>query len=449
MSNLVVTTRCPISYDKAGGKVTVRHNAGGVSNSLDKLMAKEGGTWICWGDGTGDREHEVENHNGYTIVRLFLSQGEKKGFYDGYSNGTLWPLFHYFRERIKYTQSYYYYYDAVNRHFAEVVSRQVMDGDTIWIHDYQLALLPGLLRANGIHNPILFTWHIPWVSGEFFGILPESKTILSSLASCDAVTFHTGLYRDNFVESCNLILGRDDEYGKKAFAIPLGIDYEHYANSGRKIKNPFPDDRKTIFSIDRLDYTKGLTDRVLAVRTLLERHPELLGKFSYVLVVTPSRTSIKEYLNAKRDLEMNIGRVNGEFGTVNWVPIIYIYKRISEASLLSYYRHADVALITPLMDGLNLVSKEFIAASRSGVLVLSKFAGSSEELKDAITVNPNSHAEVADAIYSALTMNRDEAVSRLESMKNAVRKRDISWWLGRISRRMELQIAEREELGTV
>ena len=449
MSNLVVTTRCPISYDRAGGKVTVRKNAGGVSNSLDKLLSKEGGTWICWGDGTGDREHEVESHNGYTIVRLFLTQGEKKGFYDGYSNGTLWPLFHYFRERIKYAPSYFFSYENANRKFADAVSRLVTERDTIWIHDYQLALLPGLLRAGGIRNAILFTWHIPWVSGEFFALLPESGAVLSSLAASDAVTFHTALYRDNFVGSCNLLLDRSEDYAKKAFAIPLGIDYEHYSNTGRRVKNPFPENRKTIFSIDRLDYTKGLTDRVLAVRTLLERHPELVGKFSYVLVVTPSRTSIKEYINAKRELEMNIGRVNGEFGTVNWVPILYIYKRISEASLLSYYMHADVALITPLMDGLNLVSKEFVAASRHGVLVLSKFAGSSEELKEAITVNPNSYGEVADAILLALTMSREEAFSRLEAMKAKVKKRDLHWWLGRITKRMELQIAEREEFGQV
>lgn len=437
LSYLVVTTRCPVSYERVAGKIVRRDNIGGVAVSLNRLMSKEGGVWICWGDGSADSEHLEESYNGYKIVRILIPQREKRGFYDDYSNGILWPLFHYFRERIKYYGGAFDSYEYANRIFLDAVLRHVSSDMVVWIHDYQLSLLPGMVRQKSIRNTIVFTWHIPWVSAEFFATLPESRKIVSSIVASDVITFHTDQYRLNFIHSADLLLGRSADYAKKSYSIPLGIDYSYYAGNAKHAKNPFDTSMKVIFSIDRLDYTKGLTNRVLSIRTLLERHPDLAGKFVYVMIVNPSRTSVKEYVNFKRELEMNIGRINGEYASVKWVPIIYIYKKVTDTTLLSYYKYADVALITPLIDGLNLVCKEFVAATDHGVLILSKFAGSSSELKEAIIVNPNSLSEMADALYNAINMDREESGKKLEIMKSEIKKRNITWWLARIKQAVE------------
>ncbi len=435
MRYVVATARAPFSHDRVDGKDTVKQNVGGVVTGLRRLMRNSGGTWVCWGDGQLDREHRDENHEGYKISRIILDKNEKKGFYDDYCNGTLWPLFHYFREKIKTTRHAYDDYVSVNRKFAERIVKETRQDSVVWVHDYQLSLVPGMIKQLNPAQFVVTTWHIPWVAGEFFSILPQSREIQASLSSSDLISFHTRLYVNNFISSQEQLYGSASNIRNKVLEIPLGIDDQYYRSANevemhgiRKKTMPI------LFSIDRLDYTKGLKNRVLAIEYLLTMHPSLKKRFRYVMMVTPSRTTVTDYIQMKRELEMNIGRVNGKFGDEEWMPIIYMYRKISDNKLKNSYRTADVALITPLIDGLNLVSKEFVAASNDGVLILSKFAGSSEDLTGALLVNPYDFKEVASAIFKGLTMNREEKKERLVRLKDVVRRKNVGWWISRIEK---------------
>lgn len=454
MSYLVVTSRCPISHENVGGNETIKKNVGGVATALRRAVKQEGGTWVCWGDGNLDYKYPEEDFEGYKIVRVFMTPRERKGFYDDYANGTLWPLFHYFRERMKLTPTGYSYYRTINEKFAEAIARHVKPGQKIWIHDYQLALVPRMLRDAGLENFITFTWHIPWVASEFFSTLPHARDIVDGISSSDLVTFHTNLYRKNFHESCQTLLGDRKDISDKLYTFSLGIDTEYYSSSRASRPNiELKNNRKLIFSIDRLDYTKGLVNRALAIEALLKKYPGDARRFNYVMIVTPSRTSVSEYMSMKKDLEMTVGRINGVYSDLSWQPIIYMYRRVTDKQLISYYRSADVGLITPLIDGLNLVSKEFVAASSHGVLVLSQFAGSIYSLPHALKVNPNDIEEVADRIHEAMHMPDDEVMSRLQRMKESVLERDLNWWLESIksvalNREIELK-EESDELRNI
>ncbi|MFG1545383.1 MAG: trehalose-6-phosphate synthase [Thermoplasmataceae archaeon] len=446
MRYVIVTSRCPVSHDRSGGRETLRRNVGGVVTALHQAMKANGGVWICWGDGNADMNYPVEDYEGYTVARIFLNRNEKHGFYDEYSNGTLWPLFHYFRERVRYVEDSFETYSAVNRKFAEAVAKYMDNDSVIWVHDYQLSLVPEFVRKLGIGNFIIFTWHIPWVSSEFFNILPQAKEIVDSITQADMITFHTELYRKNFRESCERLSQPDFNVDDRTSAYSLGIDSDYYSRVDEPV-NPLENlqkNGKVIFSIDRLDYTKGLINRVLSVERVLKKYPDTRGRFHYVMMVTPSRTSVSEYIKMKRDLETEIGRINGSHGDIKWQPIIYMYSKISDRVLLSYYRYADIALITPVMDGLNLVSKEFVAASRQGILILSEFAGAAFNLPQALIVNPNDISAMADTIYTAMNMDKGEIARRLEAMKTSVTRRNLKWWIDAIEKRAKTLMANRK-----
>lgn len=449
MSYLIVTSRCPISHENVGGNETIKKNVGGVATALRRAMKQEGGTWVCWGDGNLDYKYPVEEFEGYKIVRVFMTTRERKGFYDDYANGTLWPLFHYFRERMKLTPTGYNYYRKINEKFAEKIMEHVEPDLRIWIHDYQLTLVPKMLRDAGIENFITFTWHIPWVASEFFSTLPHALDIINGVASSDLITFHTDLYRKNFRESCQNILRDSRSISEKLFTFSLGIDTEYYSGPRKSRTNiELKNNRKLIFSIDRLDYTKGLVNRALAIEALIKKYPEDARRFNYVMIVTPSRTSVSEYMSMKKDLEMTVGRINGVYSDLSWQPIIYMYRRVTDKQLISYYKSADVCLISPLIDGLNLVSKEFVAATTKGALILSQFAGSIYSLPHALRVNPYDNEGVADRIHEAMHMPEDEILTRLYHMKQSVLERDLNWWLDSIkevSDRRELELSENSE----
>lgn len=435
MSYLIVTSRCPTTHDRIRGKELVKDNVGGVVTALKRVMEREGGVWVCWGDGNLDHNYKEEDFGKYKVVRVMLNRTEKKGFYEEYSNAVLWPLFHYFREKIQYSRASYRQFKAVNEKFSDIVSKYAEEDMTVWIHDYQLSLVPGMIREKGVGNFSIFTWHIPWVASEFYSILPDREEIIRNISMADMITFHTDLYMSNFRNSYSRIVGNPSKLNGKLYTIPLGIDNEYYGKTkGRRIRVPSFEGRKVIFSIDRLDYSKGLVKRVLAIENLLDRYSEFSGKFVYVMIVTPSRTSVKGYVEMKKELEMQIGRINGEKGNISWWPIIYMYRRISDRTLLTYYRTADIALITPIVDGLNLVSKEFVSATTNGILIISEFAGASYDLGDAIKVNPNDINGLANQIVYALGMGDDEKLERLRKMKEVVKEKDIEWWIKQIGK---------------
>ncbi len=316
---MVVTNRSPFSYIM--NEKTKHQNSGGVATAIDSMLRSNGGKWICWGDGKYDDMHPVEDVSGYRVIRIFLTKPEVLGFYINYSNRVLWPLFHYFRNNIAFNTGGFKYYYSVNQKFAEKIKENITDNTVIWIHDYQLMMVPGILRKLGVKNKIIFTWHIPWVSPEFFNILPESDILLNSLAKSDLITFHINKYRLNFRGS--LVNLKAENRTIKTAVFPLGIDNKryrqnNYINGTQKLR--------IIFSIDRMDYTKGLLQRVRAIENLMRIRHDLHGKFIYLMHVTPSRAGIPEYIEMKKVLEMEIGRINGIYSTSSWIPIIYMYR---------------------------------------------------------------------------------------------------------------------------
>ena len=432
VSIIMVTSRGPYSYEKKFNRISKQENVGGVSIGLKKIIERDGGTWICWGDGNADHLYQDENNNLYKIKRILLNLREKKGFYDDYSNSTLWPLFHYFREKIEHDSAAYGQYKQVNKKFAEVIKNTATSDDIIWVHDYQLSLVPYYLKELGVKNKLIFTWHIPWVSSEFYTMLPERVEIVKSISLCNSITFHTPKYRTNFIHSCDRIIGYDRALERKTFTFPLGIDYQSFSHEQKDLKKRPFENKKIIFSIDRLDYTKGLVERVHAIETFIKKYPEFSEKFVYLMIVTPSRIGVKEYDKLKERLEMSIGRINGLYGNLNWVPIVYMYRKINSDILKTYYSWGDIALITPMKDGLNLVSMEYVAVSKKGILILSEFAGVSEYLKGSIKTNPNSDDDVSDKIAMAMRMPDSEILRRLKSMKEFLKKHDDRWWANKI-----------------
>ncbi len=428
---LIVTSRAPYSYRIQNGREIKIQNVGGVATALTGVLKKYRGTWVCWGDGRNDQAHEKEDIDGYTVRRLYLTATEKQGFYNDYSNSVLWPLFHYFRSNIKLDATGFKYYYAVNEKFAKAIIEEIDSKTTIWIHDYQLMMVPSILRNLGIANNIIFSWHIPWVSSEFFSILPEGKFLARSISKSNLVTFHIKLYEKNFhrtLEYNNIKLISQ----LKTLSVPLGIDTRVYHPLKGQYGMHHVKKASIIFSVDRMDYTKGLIQRVKAIDKVLSYRKDLSGKFIYLMNVTPSRAGIQGYDEIRSKLEMEIGRVNGQYSTATWIPIVYMYHKMSFRSLLSLYSSGDIAMITPLIDGLNLVSKEFVATTKKGVLILSKFAGAAEGLKGALIVNPNNINEIASSIVRALEMSDKERKLRLEKMKKYVLLKNSDWWYKRI-----------------
>jgi Trehalose-6-phosphate synthase len=432
MTIIMVTSRGPYSYEKKNGKEVRIDNAGGVATGLVKIVERYKGAWICWGDGSLDSAHLNEHNGKFTIHRIMLTSTERKGYYDKYSNSTLWPLFHYFREKVEHDENAFNIYRDVNRKFAQKVKNIAHPEDILWIHDYQLSLVPGFLREMGVKNVIIFSWHIPWVSSEFYTILPEREEIVRSIAESDSITFHTQKYRMNFCHSYERLFNHDRSAEKKTHAYPLGIDYKSFGRDMEIIrKRPFKE-MKIIFSIDRLDYTKGLVERVNSIERFITEYPENRGKFVFLMMVTPSRAGVEEYDKLKERLEMNIGRINGLYGDLNWTPIVYMYRKITQEILKTYYSWGDIALITPMKDGLNLVAMEFVAVTNHGVLIISEFAGISEYLKGAVKTNPNSIDDMAEKINLSMSMERTEITKRLGTMKAFLRTHDDVWWTEKI-----------------
>ncbi|WP_298408961.1 trehalose-6-phosphate synthase [Ferroplasma sp.] len=428
---LVVTNRAPFSYRyTANGEILVP-NVGGVATTLDTMLRRHGDTWVCWGDGKNDIMHPEETINGYTIDRIFLTKKEKIGFYNSYSNRVLWPLFHYFRDNIEFDSTGFKYYYSANEKFARKIKEKANPETIIWIHDYQLMMVPSILRTMDVPNYIIFSWHIPWVSPEFFSILPEGKFLLQSVSKSNLLTFHTKLYEKNFFMTLQYEKIKVPK-GLKSLAVPLGIDTKIFSPSKHKTEVSKKDKIVIIFSIDRLDYTKGLIQRVRAIEKILGYRKDLIGKFVYIMNVTPSRTGIPEYEKIKNQLEMEVGKVNGLYSTTSWIPIVYMYRKISSKSLQSLYARGNIALITPLIDGLNLVCKEYVATTKDGILILSKFAGAAEEMEGALKVNPNNINELASSIVRAMEMDKTERMARLEKLKKYVRTKNSDWWYKRI-----------------
>ena len=384
-------------------------------------------------------------------------------FYHRFCNSTLWPLFHYFPSYTSYREEDWDTYQRVNRQFCDALLEVARPDDEIWVHDYQLLLLPQLLRDRLPAASIGFFLHIPFPSFEVLRQLPTPwrRALLEGVLGADLIGFHTHDYVQHFLHSVFRTLGHEHHLGqlriddalKRVEAFPIGIDFERFWQAAQsqevaEVRARLArslGDRRLIFSVDRLDYSKGLLHRLRGYEEFLQQHPEYRGKVTFVLLVVPSREQVKRYQRMKQELDELIGRLNGSLGTVDWVPIVYQYQSVPFAELVGLYSAADVALITPLRDGMNLVAKEYLASKPDGdgVLILSEMAGAARELGEALQVNPNHAREIASAICEALELPVAERVRRNRPMQERIRAYDATQWvtsfLGALRRTKERQ----------
>lgn len=449
---LIVSNRLPISVEKKRGKLSFRPSMGGVATGLCAFHEKHDSVWVGWPGVALDElsEHErgeVERRLGEERCHpVLFSLSDVEGYYHGFCNRTIWPLFHYFTQYPVYEKGLWECYRKVNEAFCDAVLKVAEDDDVVWIHDYQLMLLPRLIREQRPDATIGFFLHIPFPSFEVFRLLPWRKELLDGMLGADLVGFHTYHYAQNFLESVRHLFGYEDSFGQiiteervvKVDVFPMGIPYECFASAvhdpvvQREAKKVLRQTagRKVILSIDRMDYTKGIPQRLRAFDAFLETYPEYREKVTLILVAVPSRTAVEHYARLKREVNELVGNINGKHATMGWIPIWYMSRVLPFNRLVALYSIADVALITPLRDGMNLMAKEFIASKTNGrgVLILSEMAGAAEELGEAIIVNPNCKDEVVSAMRWALEMPQHEQVERNRIMQARLRRYDVGRW---------------------
>ena len=425
------------------------HGAKGATDlkSLDVDCEKH---WIGWPGVCVEQKTEKDDicsqleKNNYHPV--FLSDRQYENYYEGYSNSTLWPLCHYFFAYTLYKKNFWESYREVNAVFCEEISRIVEPNDWVWVQDYQLMLLPGMLREKFPNLHIGYFHHIPFPSHELFRILPERVEILNGLLGADFVAFHIHDYMRHFISATERILHKNfnldevqmNDRVTRVDALPMGINYDLYHNviADDKVHHAVEKtrllfgDHKLIISVDRLDYSKGILHRLYGFASFLKNHPEYHGKVTLAMVIVPSRDHVGSYAELKTKIDEEIGSINGTYSTMNWTPVCYFYHGFSFEELVAMYYVADIALVTPLRDGMNLVAKEYVATKQDnpGVLILSEMAGASVELSDALLINPNDTDQIEQAICRALKMPLEEQRERLQRMQAILSVQTVNKW---------------------
>ncbi|SYZ74741.1 Bifunctional trehalose-6-phosphate synthase/phosphatase (Includes: Alpha,alpha-trehalose-phosphate synthase (UDP-forming); Trehalose-6-phosphate phosphatase) [Candidatus Zixiibacteriota bacterium] len=460
MRLIIASNRLPVTVLEQNGRLQYKESAGGLISGLrsylDSLGKNPSGPteyiWIGWPGGTISepsmpkvRERLRSENNSYPV---FLSNVAMDKFYHGFCNKTIWPLFHYFPTYAEHEPEYWESYRIVNEAFCRAILEVVQPDDVVWIHDYHLMLLPKLLRERLPQLAIGFFLHIPFPSFEIYRLLPPSwrREILEGLLGADLLGFHTHDYTQYFLRCVLRIIGHEPQIGRiitedrviRADTFPMGIDFQKYRETAlssevQTEKTAFRQamkDAKVILSIDRLDYSKGIINRLLGYEIFLKNYPQWREKVVLLLVVVPSRIGVVQYQNMKNDIDKAVGKINGRFGTVSWTPINYLYRSLPLEPLLATYGVSDIILVTPLRDGMNLIAKEYIASRTDGkgVLILSEMAGAAKELREAIIMNPNNAEEIAAAISEALDMPESEQVRRNSIMQHRLARYDITRW---------------------
>lgn len=453
---VVISNRLPFSMTQTEDGLRVERSSGGLVSALLPLFRRNGGCWIGW-PGTAyspevDAVVGAQAEDNYSLRPVFLTDAEKECFYHGCSNEIIWPLFHDLPSKCNFDPRYWTSYRTANDKFADSACRFVDEDDFIWVHDYHLMLLANSLRSRYLRNELAYFHHIPFPTPDIFEKLPWRNEIARGLLSFDSIGFQTDRDRRNFL-SCirrivpgshvqksgdRYIVQTDGTYTSVG-SYPIGIDFDWYATGAlgslvtervRELKEDFAE-RRLILGIDRLDYTKGILHRLHGYRHFLRTHAEWVGRVQMLQVVVPSRESIPSYHDLREQIEQLVGEINSEFGSADWTPLRYLHRSLSHTELLAFYSCADVALVTPLKDGMNLVAKEYCATrnDNTGVLVLSEFAGAAVELAcGALIVNPYDVQGVAAGVLKALTMSREEQTRRMEHMRSVIETNDIFHW---------------------
>ncbi len=438
---VVVANRLPVRRVGDGWETS----PGGLVSAVTPLLVDRPGSWVGW---TGDAGPAPARfvHAGIEQVPVPLDEDEIDGFYSGFSNGTIWPLYHDAIRPPEFHRHWWRPYVAVNERYAHAAAAVLQPGDIAWIHDYQLQLVPGMLRRLRPDVKIGFFLHIPFPPAEIFARMPWRGAILDGLLGSDVIGFQTRLARHNFARAVRYYtpgrattrLAQHHDREVQLQTAPISIDTERLTSlaateeTSRRVARLQSElgNRRIILGVDRLDYTKGIDVRLRAFDTLLDEHPECQEDVVFVQVAVPSRTGVGQYQNIRESVELQVGRINGLRGTVHRQPVHYHYGSLPIEELIAYYAAADVMCVTPLRDGMNLVAKEYVAARRddSGVLVLSEFVGSAEELKPALLVNPYDLDRVADTLWKALHLPEAEAARRMRLMRRRVRSHTVFDW---------------------
>lgn len=467
---LIVSNRLPVSVEVTGGEYRLEPSVGGLATGLRSFYRDYDSRWIGWpgipAEVSGKLEGMRSSLEEEGCVPVELPGGLLEGYYYGFSNRTLWPLFHYFQQYAEFEWDLWEAYVKANRRFADAVVETARPGDGIWIHDYHLMLLPGMLKRELPESSIGFFLHIPFPSFELFRLLPWRDEIMDGILGSDLVGFHSYDYARHFLSSVLRLRGHErslnhlDVNGRKVCVdvFPIGIDFEKFNSApadpgvvremetlGRRTGG-----KKLILSVDRLDYTKGILQRLQAFECFLEANPEYRERVHLVLLVVPSRTGVPQYRELKLELDRMVGSINSRYGDVSGGPIAYIYKSLPFSELAALYAKADVALVTPIRDGMNLVAKEYVACQTGdhGMLILSEMAGAVMELSEAIIVNPNNTPQVASAIVRALEMPPGERKRRMETMQNRIARYSVVRWARDFVDGLEdIRLRQEEEAG--
>lgn len=449
---VLVSNRLPMTVEFNKGQFNFKPSSGGLATAIGAMYKEQDALWVGWPGSVPDFAQEgLETllRSEFNCSPVFLSDGLSKRYYDGFANDTIWPIFHSFPTYAKYSLDSWNAYVEANTLFCRRVISEARGSDIIWIHDYHLMLLPKLLRENVPDATIGFFLHIPFPQYETLRVLPWHKEIVESLLSADLVGFHTYDYAQAFLGATRRLFGYDNSVGQiiagnravQADVFPIGIDFKKFSGA---VEQPLVKENisliresakssKVIFALSRLDYTKGILQTVSAFEKFLDKYSNWRGKVVLNLVLIPSREGVPEYQQLKRDIDQAVGRVNGKYGKLEWTPILYAYRSLAFEELVAAYAAADVALIIPLRDGMNLIAKEYLATKNDskGSLVLSELAGASKELLESIIVNPNSEEEVVDAIHKALIIPEEDQVTRNATMRKRLENNDVRHWAGR------------------
>ncbi len=456
----IISNRLPLQVTEIYGKKEIRRETDGFDSGLTGFYESFDIKWIGRGGVNSNEISEAEkinidsNFRKDNCIPVYLDQQLRTEFLEGFCDHTIWPLFNYFSQTARYNPADWEAYQKVNHIYAAVISKHVTDDDVIWIHDYHLMLLPLLIREKFPKISIGYFQHIPFPSYEIFRLLPWRMELLEGMLGADLIGFHTYDYQRHFMSCVRRLLGHETVFNRIRLnerialvdAFPKGIDFDYFNNTAKAsvpdTKNQKSEihteieylkkdkNRKIILSIDRLDYTKGIPDRLKAYELFLEIHPAYIGKVSLFLFVIPSRETVTDYKNLKKQTDELVGRINGRFGTIGWMPVSYFYRTIGRPEMIELYNRADIALITPTRDGMNLNAKEYLACrtDEKGVLILSEMAGAAKELGESLIVNPNNRAEVAEAIYQALNMPESEQAERISVLQKRLKIYNEERW---------------------
>ncbi len=467
---IIISNRLPVTVNKNDEKLDYHKSIGGLATGLKSFHEQTDSVWVGWPGIANEEINQKEKENiqktlkeGYQCLPVFLSSDDIDQYYFGFCNNTIWPLFHYFTSKTKYEFETWEAYQKVNRKFFEMVESIIEENDIIWIHDYQLMLLPQMIKEKYPRTKIGFFLHIPFPSFEIFRLLIWREEILQGLLGADLIGFHTYDYVRHFLSSVRRLLGLEHNLNKLSYedryvlvaAFPMGIDYDFFSKeydigeikeTSEIVENI--KDTKIILSIDRLDYTKGIPERIRAFSRFLNKYPEYRENIRLYLIVAPSREGIDSYDGLRKEIEELVSKINGKHGTVRWMPVWFFFRSFTQASLISFYKNADVLLVTPLRDGMNLVAKEYVAARTDyeGMLVISETAGAASELGEAVIVNANDYDAIAIGIKTALDMPRNEKIARNKVMHRRLQRYNVEVWASEFLNALDRVVADSTQI---